>query len=358
MITLYDVLGARADDDADTLKNAFRNAAKASHPDLHAEDPHAVERFRQIVRANAILSDPDQRAVYDHLLAFERWQERTRTRRGLVLDALRNLASDAISVVLLAALLGGGYLVFLHIAASPVDAVQATEMSSGSDAAPPPRQAARQQGEIGPIRLTREELHALVAGPEPAAPAAVGGPHEESPSAPPPVTRSPPDVSSSTAKDETMPGAVAQDPPALAGAKEASVEPVRDVQDHAAAPSDPVTFSGSEVGDAKPNDTKTGEAQTEAAKAGEASSSDPKFYFERGVASYRTGDLTRALADFNQAILLDPNFTSAYVNRSIVLYRQAEVDRAFADVAQATRIQDSLKATTRSHRGTGTPPRN
>ena len=51
MKTLYDLLGARADDDAEGLRNAFRKAAKANHPDLHAGDPDAPIRFRQIVEA-------------------------------------------------------------------------------------------------------------------------------------------------------------------------------------------------------------------------------------------------------------------------------------------------------------------
>ena len=36
MKTLYDLLSARADDDAETLKKAFRIAVKAIHPDLRA----------------------------------------------------------------------------------------------------------------------------------------------------------------------------------------------------------------------------------------------------------------------------------------------------------------------------------
>jgi curved DNA-binding protein CbpA len=34
MKNLYDLLGARPDDDAETLRKAYRKAAKASHPDL------------------------------------------------------------------------------------------------------------------------------------------------------------------------------------------------------------------------------------------------------------------------------------------------------------------------------------
>src|SRR5215468_4348119 len=66
--TLYDLIGAQASDDPETLKKAFRGAARASHPDLHPDDPHALFRFRQVIAANSILRDAKQRAVYDQLL--------------------------------------------------------------------------------------------------------------------------------------------------------------------------------------------------------------------------------------------------------------------------------------------------
>ena len=68
MDTLYDLLGALPRDDAEELRVAFRRAVKGTHPDLHPGDPDAGFKFRQIVRANGILADPDQRATYDHLL--------------------------------------------------------------------------------------------------------------------------------------------------------------------------------------------------------------------------------------------------------------------------------------------------
>jgi curved DNA-binding protein CbpA len=67
--TLYELLGALADDDADRLRAAFREAAKASHPDNNSGDPDASQRFRRVVRAHAILSEERQRATYDALLA-------------------------------------------------------------------------------------------------------------------------------------------------------------------------------------------------------------------------------------------------------------------------------------------------
>lgn len=68
MPTLYEILGALPEDDADSLREAFRKAAKASHPDNNPGDADAPQRFRQIVRAHAILKDERQRAAYDWLL--------------------------------------------------------------------------------------------------------------------------------------------------------------------------------------------------------------------------------------------------------------------------------------------------
>ena len=98
MKTLYDLLGALPDDDAESLRTAFRQAAKATHPDINTDDPDAPLKFRQIVRANAILSDADQRATYDRLLALTRRQRHWKLKR-----TIRKVASDAIKVACLSA---------------------------------------------------------------------------------------------------------------------------------------------------------------------------------------------------------------------------------------------------------------
>jgi tetratricopeptide (TPR) repeat protein len=98
--TLYELLGALADDDADGLRAAFRKAAKAHHPDNNPDDPDAAQRFRRIVRAHAILSDNEQRATYDACLVKAERQARD-TKRN-VLSELRRLAPDAVSVAVIA----------------------------------------------------------------------------------------------------------------------------------------------------------------------------------------------------------------------------------------------------------------
>jgi curved DNA-binding protein CbpA len=121
MKTLYDLLGAHPNDDAEGLRDAFRKAAKANHPDLHAGDPDAAVRFREIVEAYEILRDAEQRTTYDRLLKFERERLRRKLRRTAS-DLMRNVVSDAVAVVGLAIVLGGGYTLFAYISKTHVEA--------------------------------------------------------------------------------------------------------------------------------------------------------------------------------------------------------------------------------------------
>jgi curved DNA-binding protein CbpA len=137
MKTLYDLLGTRPDDDAEALKAAFRKAAKANHPDLHAGDPYAAIRFRQIAEAYEILRDAEQRATYDRLLRFER--ERLRwTLKSTVSYLMHSIASDAITAAGLAIILAGGYMTYAHFSKIPAEARASEPITSG----PVPKTAA------------------------------------------------------------------------------------------------------------------------------------------------------------------------------------------------------------------------
>jgi len=124
MKTLYDRLGAHPDDDAEGLRNAFRKAAKANHPDLHASDQDAPMRFRQIVEAYDILRDAGQRATYDQRLAFEREQLLSKSKRSI--SYFIYIAFDAVVVVGLASVLAGGYTIFTNLPKAPVQLVGIT----------------------------------------------------------------------------------------------------------------------------------------------------------------------------------------------------------------------------------------
>jgi curved DNA-binding protein CbpA len=105
MRSLYDLLGARENDDADALKKAFRRAIKANHPDLHPGDPDAAERFKEIIVANACLRDPKTRATYDLLLQRERQGFQTPMLKRQQRRSKRMRATGVIAVV--SALIGG-----------------------------------------------------------------------------------------------------------------------------------------------------------------------------------------------------------------------------------------------------------
>jgi curved DNA-binding protein len=63
----YAVLGVPRTATQPEIKKAFRKAARAHHPDQNKDDAEAERRFKAVNEANAVLSDPDKRALYDRL---------------------------------------------------------------------------------------------------------------------------------------------------------------------------------------------------------------------------------------------------------------------------------------------------
>jgi len=61
----YELLGVSRGASGEEIKRAYRQKARALHPDANPGDPSAAERFREVSRAYQVLSDTDQRARYD-----------------------------------------------------------------------------------------------------------------------------------------------------------------------------------------------------------------------------------------------------------------------------------------------------
>lgn len=61
----YKTLGVARDASQDNISRAYRKLAKKHHPDLNPGDAAAEERFKTVVTANELLSDPDKRARFD-----------------------------------------------------------------------------------------------------------------------------------------------------------------------------------------------------------------------------------------------------------------------------------------------------
>jgi TPR repeat protein len=137
MNTLYNLLRISPDADNETLKRAFREAVKATHPDIHTDDPDALSRFRQIVAANALLRDAKQRATYDWLLQKrfrlkpESQQRQLKLKRQqLRLERMLIIVSPAIAAVVLAVALVHGYVPFAPIPTTAVVAVKQDDNDS------------------------------------------------------------------------------------------------------------------------------------------------------------------------------------------------------------------------------------
>jgi molecular chaperone DnaJ len=60
----YEVLGVSRDASESEVKRAFRSLARELHPDV-SDAPGADGRFREVVEAYEVLSDPERRATYD-----------------------------------------------------------------------------------------------------------------------------------------------------------------------------------------------------------------------------------------------------------------------------------------------------
>ena len=111
MGTLYDLLGALPSDDAEGLRTAFRKAAKATHPDINPDNPDAALRFRELVRAYDILTDAEQRATYDQLLAIA-LQPPLPHRQTRTYEVVGKFASNTMAATIISAVLVGGYTLF------------------------------------------------------------------------------------------------------------------------------------------------------------------------------------------------------------------------------------------------------
>jgi curved DNA-binding protein CbpA len=273
MKTLYELLGALPDDDTERLRAAFRKAAKANHPDNNPGDPDAPQRFRQVVRANAILSDERQRATYDRLLAIALQQQGSESERGICPSAIRKMAPDAIAIAILSVAFIGGYLLLGYMFKASVFSAQVTEVSR------------------------REPAQTAVA-----------------------ISTELSDLISRTGPRDKL-----EDVGALN-------KPANPVAFREAATPDAATLAGK---------TESAPAIANVPTARDFGVNDARYYRERGVLAYRSGDLYLALVDFDLAIDLDPRFSDAYVDRGIVRYRMGDLKRAFADIAQANRIDAS-----------------
>src|ERR1700730_13191385 len=277
MKTLYDLLGARADDDAEALKRAFRKAVKAHHPDLHAGDPDAPLRFRQIVAANAVLRDAKQRATYDRLLQRQLLQrqlpqhhppQRRQLRRQLLQLTRQQLRSKRMRTTVAVAVVGalvGGYALFAPITTTAVVAVKKDKRAATAVAV-----VKKDEHATTAVAVVKKDEHATTA-------------------------------IAAVEKDEhatTAIAAVKKEKDNTSGpAKMAAVQPA--TQTNTTARDEP---HGKHDGVGVPNGvielSGAAEIIADNGPARGLLPNDAKFYREQGIVSYRGGGFPRAVGDF------------------------------------------------------------
>jgi curved DNA-binding protein CbpA len=267
MKTLYDLLGAFPDDDAEDLRTAFRQAVKGAHPDIRPDDPDAALKFRQIVRANEILRDEDQRAAYDHLLELARQEQESAARNALA-ARLYKLAFGVIALAGVSVASTATYVLLAQISTAPLPSVPVEQMDA----------LARGSAEIAAITMA--------------------GPWELSDRA----TIPPKEDRTSVALDTAAPAEAA--PMEAAAEQQASAEKI---PLPAAAPSretEPFEMSRARGIAAYHN----GDLDGALAELDQAIQLNPNYkaaYIDRGIVLYRMRKLDRAFADIAKAKRID-----------------------------------------------------
>jgi tetratricopeptide (TPR) repeat protein len=377
MTTLYDM---------GTVKDTLREAIKVSHPNLNADDP-APLRIEDVVRAKAILSDPELRAVYDRMLEFERQQHQQ-----------SSVVRDAIVVVVLAIVMAGAYTLYSNLGELSAYLPKISIAKVATDAAREPSAVVAQpsplvegnisdragdkpeSANIPPVALssaaTPEAVHAAVNVAAQSSPAAdanasarrlvwrkrlriivffsrMGRFKFESAEASAPSAVAQTNINVVAMGNATHePAGAALSPLANANTSDIPRDRDKDAVTSAQSALAPAANGGDATGKATsppsavtPSTTGTAvKKNSSSGSSGSAPIKDATFYRDQGIESYRDGDLPVAIANFDRAIQLDRNFEEAYIDRAIALYRLRKFDSAFADVAQAIRIQNSPPA--------------
>ena len=404
MMSLYDLLGVRADDDVQAIKKAFRDAVKAHHPDLHPGDPDAVVRFRRIITASAILRDAKQRAAYDQILEFERQQIKLRLDNRLLQlrHERRKTWRKRLRVGAAVAVVGGligGYGLFSPMPTTAIIAVMKDRPVAGTVPAGGTATIVEtiRKNEVATAAASRNEQPPVEEKVDPAAtpvrPETSGAQviahanmaEDASRSGTASVSTDAADKGEGVAvadRDEPAPvPAVPRDarfyrelgttswrigdfPLAIVNLDEAIRLDPNDAQaygirgnawdeigsfdgalaDYDAAiridPNNPVFFQDRAVLWHRKGDLD--KAIVDLDRAIRFSFSDPNLYCDRGLVWYGKGSTARALADFNHAIKLDPDLTTACISRGLILHRNSEFTVALADLGKTILVSSSV----------------
>ncbi len=269
METLYDLLGALQDDDAESLRAAFRKAVKGAHPDINPGDPDAALKFRQIVHANEILSDEEQRAAYDYLLDLARLEQKAASKRA----SRAGIYCLATALAVVSNMSLGGYLLFGYVNRAFLGPAQTTDVSRAEPAKTAALKTAALLTELADTHdWTRDKLEDF------------DGPKK---------LKKPRDI-----KESGTPDAVASMANGYRASGNGSIPPARDLG----------LRDANYYRERAMSAYRNGDLYLALADLDLAISIDPGLsdaYIDRGIVFHRMGDLNRAFADVAEAKRID-----------------------------------------------------
>jgi tetratricopeptide (TPR) repeat protein len=318
MKTHYEVLGVSPRADLDTIKRAFRQAAKAHHPDLRGGGDAASEhQLKIVILAYKVLSDPGLRAEYDDDLASERARIR-RERWDAVLQFI------AATTVLSAILIGIEILLFPTLADWP-----SRPEAPRSVAMQPPAQP-RSEPPLDAASAAQDATGAVLpASP----PVAAGGP------APVPATEA-------TAGEQVLP----LPPTTAAGFVRRALErshqgdldgAIADFDEAirlAPRNADLYRYRARDLG----RRGRWDRAVADYERAIRLDPNNPALLHDRALALQRTGELDEALVDLDRAVRMSFSDAELYSDRGAVWLAKGRYDRALADFNQALKLNPEL----------------
>ncbi|WP_315757771.1 MULTISPECIES: J domain-containing protein [unclassified Bradyrhizobium] len=312
MTTHYEVLGVSPRADLDTIKRAFRQAAKAHHPDLRGgADPASEHQLKLIIVAYNVLRDPDLRAEYDAHLASER--DRVRRERW---DAI--LQFTAATAVLSAILIG------LEILLLPSAGDWMNRPATRSIVTPSPQARSGPQrkvaGETVPAPAVQDATGAVLPVPPPPA----------EPRAAEQVVPAAPTTAASFLKrgmDRSRQGDLER---AVADFDEAIRLAPRNADLYRYRARDLVRMG------------RIDRALGDFERAIRLDPNDPVLFHDRGLAFQRKGDLDEALVDLDHAVRMGFSDAGMYSDRGAVWLAKGRYDRALADFNQALKLDPEL----------------
>jgi Tfp pilus assembly protein PilF len=329
MKTHYDVLGVPRQADDEAIRAAFRKAAKTYHPDLNVGDPAAEQHVKQIIAAYEVLRNPKQRAAYDLGLDVRR-QQNARRFLGTAFASAGLVSGIALALV--------AWQSKLHVASVPVFAPSASSALE--------REVSDAAVEIN--EPTNRKVASSNHEPPPH--------HEPSASTPQPGT---PVVEASRLMGHKVAISDHESPDDVADLGNDQKPILRAAADGVAAERALQQLRRLGSSAIANEDGTTAIAAKDPENA--APSKDPQFYLARGLLRSGKSDLDGAIADFDEAIGIDPRSALAFSHRAKAWGAKADLDRALADFQMAIRIDPTSAAIFRDRgilwRRSGAPDR-